>query len=46
MLKIHSRFSFDRVGAKEKLTKEKRRNGNFAACGRRQGLRALDRASF
>jgi len=44
-IKLISRFSFDTIGAKEKLTKENAEDC-FVACGRRQGLRALDRANF
>ncbi len=41
-----TRFFFDDVGAKKKLGKKKAPQGDFAACGRRRGLRALDRAAF
>ena len=40
-------FSLDDIGAREKAwQKEKRRKGSFALCGARQGLLALDPASF
>ena len=43
LLLIVLRFSFGKRGAKEKLTKERRRKGDFALCGERPTLRALDR---
>jgi len=42
LLLIVLRFSFGKRGAKEKLTKERRRKGDFALCGGRPTLRALD----
>ena len=42
LLLIVFRFSFGQRGAKEKLTKEIRRKGDFALCGGRPTLRALD----
>ncbi|MDD6261326.1 MAG: hypothetical protein PUA74_09655 [Clostridiales bacterium] len=40
--KTLTRFFFDEAGAKKKLGKKKAPQGDFAACGRRQGLCALD----
>ena len=47
MQKRLSHFFFDHVGAKKKLCKKKApKEGDFALCGARQGLRVLDRAAF
>ena len=49
---MFTRFFFDDVGAKKKATlhcvkrKKKAPYRNFAACGWRRGIRALDRAAF
>ena len=39
-IKVHSAFSFDEEGAKEKATKKKTPKEDFALCGARQRLRA------
>ena len=39
-------FSFAYTGAKEKAIKKKTPSGDFALCGARQGLLALDPAAF
>jgi len=41
-----SAFSFAYAGAKEKATKKKTPEGDFALCGVRQKLRAFDSAAF
>ena len=53
MQKRLSRFFFDHVGAKRKAhfapqscKKKAPKEGDFALCGARQGLRVLDRAAF
>ena len=38
-IKVHSAFSFDEEGAKEKATKKKTPKEDFALCGARQRLR-------
>ena len=43
---MFTRFFFDDVGAKKKLGKKKTPQGDFAACGRRRGLRTLDCAAL
>ena len=45
-IKVPSAFSFDEEGAKEKATKKKTPKEDFALCGVRQELRALDCASL
>ena len=45
-IKVPSAFSFDEEGAKEKATKKKTPERDFALCGARRGLRVLDLASL
>ena len=45
-IKVPSAFSFDEEGAKEKATKKKTPERDFALCGARQGRLALDPAAF
>ena len=45
-IKVPSAFSFDEEGAKEKATKKKTPERDFALCGARQGRLVLDPAAF